>query len=271
MKFLAVWVASVGMIWLYACASATPPAFGRDRVIELARKGAAQSRPEVGMEEARIDEVTADLMPLSKAYQQAGIDSMVYDDPPVWLVLVRGEFVYEGFSKPGFRDMYQSDTQFFIYEADTGRINSSGIKNSRLIRSILKPTEPPQTPHASRVEIEELARRRAEGFHPLHGGGLEKLESIHAELVRRGKAYRLLEITPTSQSPKLSESVWFVTVKGKFWFLSPPGFNEEGKLGQWETEGDELYWTYTLSGEEEDSGSNATLKRWILFAETPTP
>ena len=66
------------------------------------------------MERARIDEVHADRMSLSEAYKQARVRSSVSNDVMVWLVIVKGKFVYEGMSRPGFRDMYQTAAVFYL-------------------------------------------------------------------------------------------------------------------------------------------------------------
>jgi hypothetical protein len=111
------------------------PAFSRAEAIARAEKLALMSAPEMGIMEARIDEVQAELMSLSQAQRRLGIDSTLYADPQVWLVTMRGRFVYEGFPMPETRDIYESNTRFFIYNAATGVPYSSGVLESVRIGS----------------------------------------------------------------------------------------------------------------------------------------
>lgn len=124
---------------------APQPAFSRERAIARAREMATQSRPEVGMTEARIDEVTAELMTMSRAYRQEGIDSTLYSDAQVWLVVVKGNFVYEGFPMPEARQFYRATRQIFIMNAATGAMDISGLKETELVGTT------PNAPHATTV------------------------------------------------------------------------------------------------------------------------
>ncbi len=109
------------------------PAFRREQAIAYAKQQAPLSRPEVGMVQARIDEVTAELMSLSDAYKRMNVGKSVTSDAQVWLVVVNGKFVYEGYPLPDARHFFESDSQFFILDAATGDPDVSGLPRAQLV------------------------------------------------------------------------------------------------------------------------------------------
>lgn len=167
--------------------------------------------------------------------------------------------------------IYQGDTQFFVIDANTGAQHSAGILHTVLVGETPRATNVPQTPLPSRTEIEALARKEAENFFPLHGGGAGPIESVSAELMRRGKAYKRVNLPLEPRPGKLGDSVWLVTVTGEYSFRPPPSSDENGNLGQYETRGYVRYWIYTMAGQVEKSASGPTITQWIPFEKVETP
>lgn len=148
-KFLVVGlgVALLGAIVFAAYFWLMPrPAFSREQTIAYAKQQAPQSRPEVGMMEARIDEITAELMSLREAYKRMNVGSSATSDAKVWLVVVKGKFVYEGMAPPGTRQFFESASQFFILDAATGNSDVSGFSRARLVGVTPLPPELTPTP-----------------------------------------------------------------------------------------------------------------------------
>ncbi len=127
-KKLVLIVSSIVYASALALACGQPqPAFSRNDAIQRARESARQSVPELFILEARIDEVTAELVPLQEVDRRmevergaAGYGRGRDQDTPVWWVRVRGYFRFEGMSAPGGKPpVYEAGERIIIYDART--------------------------------------------------------------------------------------------------------------------------------------------------------
>jgi Tol biopolymer transport system component len=99
------------------------PAISREQVIQLAMEAAGSSAPEVGILEARPEEVTADLLDRREAERRLGTGGgWSADVSHVWWVEIRGYYRYEGVRIPGGKPpVYEADRRIFFYAAGSGR------------------------------------------------------------------------------------------------------------------------------------------------------
>jgi len=130
--------------WAAGVPATVTPQFTREQVIEKARQDAQRSRPEVGMIEARVDSVEAELITLGEAQARLGDTSGpggyrpgTNQESPVWWVTVRGYFRYEGMPAPlpeggTASPVYEADEQRLVYYADTGESVMSSIPNRQV-------------------------------------------------------------------------------------------------------------------------------------------
>lgn len=130
--------------------AATQPTFTKEQIIQKATEDARRSRPELGMQEAQIDEVTAQL------------------SGSTWQVHVRGRFLFEGASPPGGKaEILEASEQYLVYDASTGRFISGRISETRPVAAAAVPTrgavEQPakssEAPTPARVADAEAALR----------------------------------------------------------------------------------------------------------------
>jgi hypothetical protein len=104
------------------------PAFSRQDAIRRATQQAQGSAPELDLRDARIDDVTAELITLAEVDQRQTSQHPSGDGPgrdrrtAVWWVQVTGRFRYEGMRAPGkgSSPLYETNTRTFIYDARTG-------------------------------------------------------------------------------------------------------------------------------------------------------
>ncbi len=116
----------------------------------------------------------------------------------------------------------------------------------------------------SREEAIAIAREQVETILYLHGGEVEEIQSIEAEILPRVEAFQKIEQIFNKDAKGL---VWFVTVKAPFWSWSPP-FSNEGETGYRKAEyrGDEHYYIIdAMSGEQEMYGSNGRVVGNVRF------
>lgn len=140
--------------FLMGCASA--PAFFREQAIARATDAARQSAPEVGILEARIDNITAELTTLRDADARlgggrgpGGYAPGQTPDSPVWWVSVRGFFRYQGIAAPpGSPPICEADERDFIYDARTGEEVGGSMPNTRCAPGVtpMPSTTPSPTP-----------------------------------------------------------------------------------------------------------------------------
>ncbi|MCL4489268.1 MAG: hypothetical protein M1570_14225 [Chloroflexi bacterium] len=126
---------------LTACGAlaGNPFPFSQEQAIARARQEAKLSVPEVGIQQARIDSVTADLITLGEADRRAGgtrgpggYAPGQTAQSPVWWVTVRGYFQYEGMgAPPNPAPICDTSERDFIYDARTGESVGSRMPNTR--------------------------------------------------------------------------------------------------------------------------------------------
>lgn len=103
--------------------------FSCEAALQRAMEAARQSRPALGIQQARIDSVSAELMTYATANHQLsmqrGETSITGQDPNelVWLVEVAGSFRFEGMAAAGAheRPTYEAKERVFLYSAQSGR------------------------------------------------------------------------------------------------------------------------------------------------------
>lgn len=137
---LGIAVASA-LVALAGCSAptATPPAFSKEQAIARAAQDAKQSAPEVGIRHARLDSFAAELMTLTEADRRRGMTRgpAAYrpgqtPQTPVWWVVVRGYFQYEGMGAAGrATPLCEAGERDFIYDAQTGESVGAPIPNTR--------------------------------------------------------------------------------------------------------------------------------------------
>lgn len=123
--------------------------FSREQAIAKATEEARLSDPGLGIQEARIDGAEAELMTLGEADKRqgstrgpGGYPSGTDVGSPVWWVTVKGYFRYAGTPFAGkpvngvaenVYPIYEASERYFIYYAQTGERNSSGVPHARQI------------------------------------------------------------------------------------------------------------------------------------------
>ncbi len=118
------------LAWLVGCAAptATPLPFSKEQAISRATQEAKQSVPEVGIQQARIDSVTAELITLGEADSRlgggrgpGGYSPGQTAQSPVWWVVVHGYFRYQGLgAPPNPNALCEADERDFVYDGRTG-------------------------------------------------------------------------------------------------------------------------------------------------------
>jgi hypothetical protein len=113
-------------------APAAAASITHDDAIRAAVAAAAQSQPEAAMVTARVDSTTAELVPRAEAEHRIGRVPGTDAALPVWLVLVQGDFRFEGMPQPGTEEhpLHQANERFVILDAHTGQILSRGFVHS---------------------------------------------------------------------------------------------------------------------------------------------
>lgn len=102
------------------------PKFSREAAIKRATEGAKRSEPEVGILEARIDNITAVLITAEDSLHGPGKTTQA------WLVRIRGRFRFEGMPAPDLKTpIYEADERDFVYDAHTGDELESRIPYTR--------------------------------------------------------------------------------------------------------------------------------------------
>ncbi len=119
-----------GLLLLLGCQQLgkVEPPFSHADAIKRATQAAANSAPEVGMLEARIDGVTAELVTLEAADRQLdvrrspdGYGPNQDKHTPVWWVRVHGFFRFESLGLPGQpAPVFTANERNFVYDARTG-------------------------------------------------------------------------------------------------------------------------------------------------------
>ncbi len=111
------------------------PAFTGDQAIARARAGAMQSAPELGILEARIERVSAELVTRAELARRVGggvLPGAAGDDAPVWWITVEGYFRYEGMPVAGGANpVYEANERYFAYDGRTGQELAGGVRGSR--------------------------------------------------------------------------------------------------------------------------------------------
>jgi hypothetical protein len=123
---------------LAGCSQPPPPpasVIAQDEAMRVASETAQKSRPEVGMLQARIETVSAELTTLTAADARRGVaeSSARVGTAPIWSVSVFGSFQFEGMSSAGTqaRQRYEAAEQVFVVDARTGEILGSTIVSAR--------------------------------------------------------------------------------------------------------------------------------------------
>ena len=121
---------TITLVLVVGCGLMRPsgPGFSRQDAIRTATEQAKQSAPELGIQDARVDDVTPELITLAETDRRhgsqhpggygAGRDQRT----PVWWVRVAGRFRYEGMRAPGPGSalLYEADELVFVDDARTG-------------------------------------------------------------------------------------------------------------------------------------------------------
>ncbi len=115
--------------------AAAGPTLSRDQVIKKAAEDARRSVPEVGIREARVDRVEAELLTLEEVARRfpgdrdpESLGSGRDKSTPVWYVTVEGHFRYEGMPFPdGKPGIYEATRRDFVYDGRTGEFIASRI------------------------------------------------------------------------------------------------------------------------------------------------
>ena len=119
--------------------TATPLPFSQEQAIARATQDAKESVPEVGIQQARIDSSAAELITLAEADTRmggqrgpGGYGPGQTPTSPVWWVVVRGYFQYEGMAAPpNAAPVCEADERDFVYDAKTGESVGGSIPNTR--------------------------------------------------------------------------------------------------------------------------------------------
>ncbi len=117
------------------------PPFSCGEALQRAAKAAGQSQPEMGIQEARIDSLTAELMTYAAAHRrlasQHGYRPTPGQDPNqlVWLVTVVGSFRYEGMALAGSPEhpTYEAKERDYLFSAQTGQEIEEITPGSKLV------------------------------------------------------------------------------------------------------------------------------------------
>ncbi len=121
----------------------TPLPFSKEQAVARANQEAKQSAPEVGIRQARIDSVAAESITLGEADQRmggqrgpGGYAPGQIPQSPVWWVVVRGYFQYEGMgAAPNAGPICEAEERDFIYDAQTGQSLGERMPNTRCATS----------------------------------------------------------------------------------------------------------------------------------------
>lgn len=119
--------------------TATPLPFSKEQAIARATQDAKESVPEVGIQQARVDSSAAELITLAEADTRmggqrgpGGYGPGQTPTSPVWWVVVRGYFQYEGMAAPpNAAPVCEADERDFVYDAKTGESVGGSIPNTR--------------------------------------------------------------------------------------------------------------------------------------------
>lgn len=141
-------VVIVGCVTLLVACLSSGRAFDREKAIERGRADAAQSAPEFGIIESRIDSLDAELITRGEAEERfGGREKSPADAKYVWWVEVNGKFVFESMPNLSGRPIFETDRRQFVYDAESGEMIMSGsIETPRLIGTTPFPTTSAITP-----------------------------------------------------------------------------------------------------------------------------
>ncbi len=109
------------------------PAFTRDQAITRARAGAAQSAPELGILEARVERVSAEVITRAELARRVGcgVQATAAGEGPVWWVTVEGYFRYGSLPAPGASNpVYEANERYSAYDGRTGEELAGGVRGS---------------------------------------------------------------------------------------------------------------------------------------------
>jgi hypothetical protein len=122
------------------------PPFPRATAIQKATEDARGSAPELGIQEVRIDAVTAELVTLGEVDRRFGGQRgpggyLPGQDgsTPVWWVRVRGRFRFTGAPEPNpgssrpRYSTYEAGERILLYDARTGALVGTAVPGTRLV------------------------------------------------------------------------------------------------------------------------------------------
>jgi uncharacterized delta-60 repeat protein len=140
---------------LAGCSAPTAAAlpFSKEQAIARANQEAKQSVPEVGIQQARIDSTTAELITLAEADRRTGgirgpggYSPGQTPQSPVWWIVVRGYFQYEGMAAPpNPAPICEADERDFVYDARTSESVSESMPNTRCAQATSGTAAQPMT------------------------------------------------------------------------------------------------------------------------------
>lgn len=158
-------LAALYLALVVGCASpsATPLSFSKEQAIARAERDAAQSAPGMDIQQTRVDSVSTELITLGEADTRmgggrgpGGYGPGQTAQSPVWWVVVRGYFRYQGTgAPPNPAPVYEADERDFIYDARTGESIGGRMPNTRVVPTptpiVLAPSTLVATPSAMAV------------------------------------------------------------------------------------------------------------------------
>ena len=139
-----------------------PFSFSCEEALQRAAEAAKQSQPEMGIQQARIDSLRAELMAYAEADRRMssrhGHRNSPGQDPNelVWLVQVIGSFWFEGMAAAGSSEhpIYEAKERDYLYSAVAGRGIEEIVPDTTLVGHDAKPTPPsPATPVGAVVPL----------------------------------------------------------------------------------------------------------------------
>ena len=135
-----------------------PISFSCEAALQRAMEAARQSRPELGIQQARIDSLRAELMTYADADRQLGRQhghrSTPGQDPNelVWFVQISGSFRFEGMAAAGAAEhpIYEAKECEYLYSAVAGREIEAIVPDTTLAGHTVGPAGP--SPNAPTTE-----------------------------------------------------------------------------------------------------------------------
>jgi hypothetical protein len=127
--------------------------FSCEEALHRAAEASRQSEPEMGIQQARMDSLRAELMTYAEADRRLsskhGYRSMPGQDPNelVWWVQVIGSFQFDGMAAAGSSEypIYEAKERDYLYSAQTGREIEDIVPDTILVGHGVRLAPPPPT------------------------------------------------------------------------------------------------------------------------------